>query len=250
MLKTLLKVGALCAFLGSLTACASGPTNGFVMATPGRDAARVQAGQPDTAAAAQIATAQNPLINGGIMDQRAFRLAEMLNVSCQNQVRPQIAGPVSSTAQGAVANGLLGGGGTGLGSLVFAGTSALQYTGYAAPAYALVGGYNGLTTGSYGADGSIGACTRDFVDDLRGRPDMGYLDGFHVEVVYAGKGSNTPPALNPNWNGWGHGFAFDPSAPIGNDPPPPQGGTRQPQGGGQVDHHDLPPAQGQGGDHH
>lgn len=221
--------------LVTLGACATTATNGYVAAKPS-DVPAIAAGTPNQSASAQVAYVQNPLVGNGRMSPEAFRTAQSLAVSCQQQIRPQVASAASTTAQGAVFNGILGGGGTAAGSQVFAGTSALAYFGYAAPGYAAVGGYQGAVTGSYSNDGAIATCTRDFTDDLRGTTGYGFLNGFHVEVVTAGKsGDPTPPAMAPNWNGWGPGMqGVDPrtpaTAPQSSNAAPAATATVRPQG--------------------
>ena len=178
-----------------LGACATSPYNGYENAPPG--ARRViENGGYSEEATAQIAIVQNPDFNGGKISPKALRKIQEYSMSCQGQISAQLAGAGRSALGGAIPYGLAGTS-TGLGaSLAWGGAaSAAKYSTYGAVAYLLPGAVNGLVSGSYALASGKGTCARDFWDDIsRSDPDF---KGTHVEVVYAGKSSQSrPPALD------------------------------------------------------
>ena len=170
--------------------------SGYTQAS-NEDAARVEKGEYSRPASAQIVVVQNPDINGGILSPQALMKIQQYNISCQQQVLPQIAGPVQSGVTGAVTGGIAGATGVGGGAVVgFSHAAFPPYAAYGGIADAAAYGLNGLITGSYAAASAIGTCTRDFWED-KVRDDPAFA-GAHVEVVYAGKawGDSHPPALD------------------------------------------------------
>lgn len=187
----------------SLGACATTSFNGYERAKP-EDVAKVNAGEYSPRASAQVAFVQNPLINNGRMTPEAFRTGQLFAISCQQQLKDQMAGPIQSTTNGAVDYSVPGAVTTGGAAKAAFGLSASSYALYAGGSYLGTGGANGAISGSYSLSNGVANCSEYFVNDVRDKPQYeADLGGFHVLPATAGKawGDSSPPALREDWTG-------------------------------------------------
>jgi len=194
--KTLLQGFFALALALTLSACAQTQFAGYDQASD-EAASKVNKGEYDVDATAQIAIVQNPDINGGKISLKALMKIEQYSMSCQRQIDPQLAGGVQSGINGVVPYGIGGFVGVGEGAVTgFPGAKFMQYGPYGGIADGAEGGVNGLVTGSYALAAGVGGCTRDFWEDIS-KSDPAFA-GTHVEIVYAGKswGDSHPPALD------------------------------------------------------
>lgn len=178
--------------LASLSACAGTPWSGFESADPSA-LEKIKNGEIVAEVVAQIAVAQHPEFNGGVIPARAFQKIQELALSCQIQMDAQLAGVVRSGASGMLSYGAAGTGTGPAASAAFNGVKMGEYAAYGGIAYILPGFVNGLYSGGYSAASAKGDCTRQFWT-LSQEKDPS-LKGTAVMVVHAGKSTAIPPNL-------------------------------------------------------